>query len=104
MRNFHMAAFMFTTRQGIKARSHKAVSCFPGPDNAPRWEMYDFHMGMGSCYNTIKLEHLTRLATDVHIQSPVAPSYDKWYRPMDFRQEDQRVARILWWRGDRPYL
>ncbi len=27
-----------------------AVSCFPGSDDAPQWEMCDFCMGMGSCY------------------------------------------------------
>ena len=26
------------------------AECFPGPDDAPRWEMHDFCMGMGSCY------------------------------------------------------
>ena len=27
----------------------RVASCFPSPDDAPRWEMGDFHMGMGSC-------------------------------------------------------
>ena len=70
MRNFHMAAVMFFTGHGIKARTfahaeithisqlgalsepgkHSACSLMlPGPDDAPHWEMYDFRMGMGSC-------------------------------------------------------
>ena len=69
MCNFHMAALMFLT--GIKARSHVHVeithfpnrciirtwkgswavaSCFPDPDNASRWEMWNFCTGMDSCY------------------------------------------------------
>ena len=28
------------------------ASCFPGPDDAPHWEMCDLHMGPGSCYST----------------------------------------------------
>ena len=29
-----------------------AASCFPGPNDAPHWEMCDFRMGMGSGYRT----------------------------------------------------
>ena len=30
-----------------------AASCFPGPDEAPHWEVCNFCMGMSSCHNTI---------------------------------------------------
>ena len=50
MHDFRMTALMFLTGHVIKARTHAAASCFSGPDNARRWEMSDFHMGMRSCY------------------------------------------------------
>ena len=45
MCDFGMAALMFVTGHGIKAR---AASCFPGPDDAPCWDMCDLGMGLGS--------------------------------------------------------
>ena len=35
--------------QNLKS-TQTAASYFPRPDDAPRWEMWDFHTGMGSCY------------------------------------------------------
>ena len=32
-------------------KTQPMASCFPCPDGAPCSEMYDFHMGMGSCYS-----------------------------------------------------
>ncbi len=63
MCDFHMIAIMFLTGHVIKAKTHllhhqdlestwTAASCFQGPDDAPCWEMCDFRMGMGSCYDT----------------------------------------------------
>ena len=40
------------------------ASCFPGPDDAPRWEMYDFRTGMGSCFiitrSKLKVKQLSK--------------------------------------------
>ena len=77
MCDFHMAALMFHASHGMKARTHahagmthfptwciirtlKALSWqpFPGPDDAQRWEMCDFCMVMGSCYNLENLHWL----------------------------------------------
>ena len=73
MHDFHMSALMFLTDHGIKAITHVCVEiahfltrvhhqnlentwpaalCFPGPDDAPCWEMCDFPTGMGFCFNT----------------------------------------------------
>ncbi len=73
MCNFCMAALVFLTGYGIKARTHAhaeithfptlciiktwkaldlhAAACFPGPDDAPL-ELCDFRTGMGFCYIT----------------------------------------------------
>ena len=63
--NFHMAALMFLTGHGTKARTHACaeIAQFPTmciirtwearghrPDDAHHWEMCDFCMGIGSCY------------------------------------------------------
>ena len=48
---------MCLTGNGIKARSHAHAEtwpvalCFPGPADAPHWEVRNFHTGMSSCYN-----------------------------------------------------
>ena len=69
MCDFCMVALMFLTGHGIKAKTHAhgelhipnlvhhqnlksthpVASCFPGPDDAPRWEMFYFPMGISSC-------------------------------------------------------
>ena len=36
-------------------RTQPAASCFPGPDDAPHWEICNFHMGMDSCYKVCQM-------------------------------------------------
>ncbi len=57
MHDFCMAPLMFLQVMGWNQepmpiqKSHMLqAECFPAPDDEPLWEMYNFCMGMGSCY------------------------------------------------------
>ncbi len=61
-----------------------AASCFPGPEDAPRWEMCDFLMGVGSCY--IAFMHLKDGGTVKKIA---------WYCPICLRQSPFVEAYLI---------
>ena len=64
---------LFTTsHQHLTKIATSAASCFPGNDDSPYWEMYDFDTGMGFCFYPMTCQkHQGSHAEIIHFCTPL---------------------------------